>query len=161
MKESPSANPRRSLVIDLDWAERRVSELNESIRSQVQERDGLQAVIDLARQPHFAGAHFDLAAEGAAINCAPRPELRDLKMFTHRDMVLDVLGKSAEPLGVRQILDGIEATFGRRLERTSISPLLRKLAGKGEVLHDDQNAKWTASRPLPCENIDDEERQAS
>lgn len=54
-----------------------------------------------------------------------------------RDMALEVLGQSGGPMRVSEIRDQIETKFGQRIERTSISPVLSKMAQAGKLRHED------------------------
>jgi hypothetical protein len=64
---------------------------------------------------------------------------------THKDMILEVLRNSPEPLGVADIIHAIRDRFGAEVSRTSVSPLLSKLDIRGGiVVHIDD--KWTVPK---------------
>lgn len=54
-----------------------------------------------------------------------------------RDMALDVLREADAPMQVTAIRRRIEERFGQRIERTSVSPILSKMAQRGELRHED------------------------
>ena len=54
---------------------------------------------------------------------------------TIREMLKEVLGAADGPIGIRQMIDAMTARFGATVARTSVSPILRKMLGKGEVEH--------------------------
>ena len=154
MSEPASSTAPRSLVIDLHAARLRKIELDGVIDKLVRERDALEAVIVLASDPRFA-APMEGATDAVELiaNCSASETAPKIKAFTHRAMVLQVLQDADGPLGVRQMMDAITEKFGEQVERTSLSPLLRKLAHKGEVLHMEAQAKWA----LPETNDPDPE----
>ncbi|CAM3052174.1 hypothetical protein SPAN111604_01345 [Sphingomonas antarctica] len=54
---------------------------------------------------------------------------------TIRAMLKEVLAEAGSPIGIRQMIDAMQARFGATVARTSISPILRKMLGRGEVEH--------------------------
>lgn len=54
-----------------------------------------------------------------------------------RDMALQVLEDAGRPLRVSEIRSAIQHKFGQKIERTSISPVLSKMAQAGRLRHDD------------------------
>ena len=53
-----------------------------------------------------------------------------------RDMALEVLTAAGEPMQVSQIRAAIGDKFGQQIERTSISPILSKMAQSGQLRHE-------------------------
>ncbi len=62
---------------------------------------------------------------------------------TIREMALEVLRAKAAPLAVKGIIDGIATRFGAHVVRTSLSPILKKMEGRGEVRH--VGDRWEAA----------------
>ncbi|MEG3161333.1 hypothetical protein U1763_12565 [Sphingomonas sp. LB2R24] len=76
----------------------------------------------------------DLAANQALLGYFPdRRQIGDTPSI--RDMALGVLDDTSRAMGVREIIDAIEARFGTRVARTSLSPILKKMEGRGLVEH--------------------------
>lgn len=92
------------------------------------ERIAREIEVEKALLRYFPGGdgHGD---EGAA-----RPR-------TIREMLKAVMGEAGMPIGIRQMIDAMQARFGTTVARTSISPILRKMLGRGEVEH--VGDKWT------------------
>lgn len=55
------------------------------------------------------------------------------KSTSQVDMVADVLRVAKRPLHINEIIDRVEATFGRRLDRETIVSMLVKKVARGEV----------------------------
>ncbi|HEX8402013.1 MAG TPA: hypothetical protein VF628_09945 [Allosphingosinicella sp.] len=54
---------------------------------------------------------------------------------TIREMLTAVMAEAAAPIGIRAMIDAMQRSFGVTIARTSISPILRKMLGRGEVEH--------------------------
>lgn len=54
---------------------------------------------------------------------------------TIREMLKAVMADAGAPIGIRAMIDAMERSFGPTIARTSISPILRKMLGRGEVEH--------------------------
>lgn len=71
------------------------------------------------------------------------PEDRRLRgPVSIREMTLQVLREAGHPMHVAQIRHTIETKFGRPVERTSISPILSKMA-QAKHLHHDADVGWS------------------
>lgn len=75
---------------------------------------------------HGSGGRVSLARTG--------PKL------THRYMASAILRDADEPLKAADVISRISDRFGRRIERTSLSPLLAKLLSEGLVEH--EGSSW-------------------
>ena len=101
----------------------------------------------LARIATLSGEHATLVARVDEIARAIEVETALLRYFpggeadatsrtrTIREMLKDVLAEAGAPIGIRQMIDAMQARFGATIARTSISPILRKMLGRGEVEH--------------------------
>lgn len=111
----------------------------------------------LARIATLTGEHDALAARLSDVARAIEVEKALLRYFpgngdeggaartrTIREMLKEVMGDAGEPIGIRQMIDAMEASFGATVARTSVSPILRKMLGRGEVEH--IGDKWTLAR---------------
>lgn len=135
MTESPPAAASRYATFDLDEVRREKTALDEQIARLTRRRDGLAGVLMMAGDPAC-----DLA--GGYVACLPPVASAGGKRPTHRAMLVEVLADAAEPMGVRELIDAVENRFGEAIPRTSVSPLLRKLARRDEVEHVPDLAKW-------------------
>ncbi len=54
-----------------------------------------------------------------------------------REMAVQVMRDAGHPMQVSDIREAIAARFGQQIERTSISPILSKLAQAGTLRHED------------------------
>jgi repressor of nif and glnA expression len=62
--------------------------------------------------------------------------VRRSELPQQKDMILGVLSDAAgKLLSVREIRSAVEARYGRKVERTSVSPVLSKLQAAGIVEH--------------------------
>lgn len=128
VETSPAPSPRL-VTLDLDDLYRRRSEAAELVAS----LDAAIAVVE--------GLLGITSGDGGA-----RPSSADRtskRRPTQRAMLLTVLGEARGPLGVRSMIDAVNVRFDETIQRTSASPLLRKLAAVGEVVHDSDGASWT------------------
>jgi hypothetical protein len=129
MVESPSASSPRLVTLNLDDLYRQRDEAVELVAR----LNGAIAVAErmLGIVPGDGAARLPSAATAAK----RRP--------THRAMLLTVLGEAGGALGVRSMIEAVKVRFDETIPRTSVSPLLRKLASKGEVAHDRDSGSWT------------------
>jgi hypothetical protein len=100
-----------------------------------------------ARIASLTGRHEALIAEADQVARDIEVEKALLRYFpgggdeagarsrTIREMLKEVLGDAGEPIGIRQMIDAMQARFGATVARTSVSPILRKMLGRGEVEH--------------------------
>lgn len=65
---------------------------------------------------------------------------------TIREMLKAVMADAGVPVGIRQMIDAMQARFGATVARTSVSPILRKMLGRGEVEH--VGDKWRLAEAL-------------
>jgi hypothetical protein len=131
----------RVVTVDLDATRRRIPEMWAQIAELTREVRGLEAIVELAENPRYgAGCRWDLPSPD--LECTASAEHAQVRGPTYREMIRTVLADQATTLGVRQILDAIRARFGAEPDRNTISSLLRKLADRGEVVHDAAAAKW-------------------
>ena len=129
MVESPPSPPPRVVTLDLDDLYRQRAEAAELVAS-------LDAAIEVVKRLLGIASNDGRARPSSAARVAKsRP--------THRAMLLTVLGEARGPLGVRSMIDAVKVRFNETIPRTSVSPLLRKLAAKGEVAHDRDSGSWT------------------
>ncbi len=135
MTESPPAAATRYATFDLDEVRREKAALDEQIARLTRRRDGLAGVLMMAGDPAC-----DLA--GGDVACVPPVASAGGKRPTHRAMLVDVLRDAPGPMGVRELIDAVQNRFGEAIPRTSVSPLLRKLARRDEVEHVPDLAKW-------------------
>ncbi|GEM71365.1 hypothetical protein SAQ01S_11310 [Sphingomonas aquatilis NBRC 16722] len=110
----------------------------------------------LAKIATLTDEHDALAARLADVARAIEVEKALLRYFpggegeaaartrTIREMLKEVLAQAGEPIGIRQMIDAMKASFGATVARTSVSPILRKMLGRGEVEH--IGDKWTLAR---------------
>jgi hypothetical protein len=97
----------------------------ESLLEQVKQVDGLIA----ATRAYIR--ELDIRT-GAA------PDDRRLRgTMSIRDMSLQVLDEAGHPMTVTEIRKAIEARFNQQIERTSLSPILSKMAQAGRLRHED------------------------
>lgn len=101
----------------------------------------------LARIATMSGEHATLVARVDELARAIEVETALLRYFpsgeadltsrtrTIRSMLKEVLAEAGAPIGIRQMMDAMQARFGATVARTSISPILRKMLGRGEVEH--------------------------
>ncbi len=101
----------------------------------------------LARIASLNGEHAALVARADEVARAIDVEKALLRYFpggegdasartrTIREMLKEVIGEADGPIGIRQMIDAMRARFGATVARTSISPILRKMLGRGEVEH--------------------------
>lgn len=142
MSESPKPRSRQ-VTFDLDDLYRqraemtdRAADLQRELSKTVVQGAGLDALIRMAEeQLGLVPARSSAASATPMRSTARRP--------THRAMLLTVMGEADGPLGVRGLIDAVKARFGETIPRTSVSPLLRKLAAKGEVIHHPDDATWS------------------
>lgn len=66
---------------------------------------------------------------------------------TIREMAIEVLNSSGRPMGVREMIDAIELKYGADVPRTSLSPILKKMEGRGLVEH--VGSTWISKRKGP------------
>lgn len=132
MTESPSTPSNRQVTLDLDDLYRQRLRLLGEIAGKTRELDGIDGLIRIVRE--HLGLPTDDAAKGSKSVPARRP--------THRSMIKQVLIDAPEPMGVRELIDAVLERFDEEIPRTSLSPLLRKLANKGELVHVPKDAKW-------------------
>lgn len=110
----------------------------------------------MARIAALTGEHATLVARADEVARAIEVEKALLRYFpsgeveaasrtrTIREMLKDVLGGAEGPIGIRQMIDAMHARFDVTVARTSVSPILRKMLGKGEVEH--IGDKWTLAQ---------------
>lgn len=101
----------------------------------------------MARIEQLTAEHAALVARAEGVARAIEVEKALLRYFpggeknadargpTIREMLKEVLAEAGRPLGIRQMIDAMHARFGATVARTSVSPILRKMLGKGEVEH--------------------------
>lgn len=111
---------------------------------------------DLARWEADRVKHLEELKRLDAIISATRAYLRKLNSqagdgpddgrlagsFSIRQMTERVLSEANRPMRVTEILEAIRLQFGRAVERTSISPILSKMAQNGK-LHRDDDVGWS------------------
>ncbi len=142
MSESPKPRSRQ-VTFDLDDLYRQRAEktaLTADLQRQLHEvilhGAGLDALIRLSEEK--LGLIPSSSSTTAVV-----PMRTTARRPTHRAMLLTVMEEADSPLGVRGLIDAVKARFGEAIPRTSVSPLLRKLAAKGEVVHHLDQATWS------------------
>lgn len=142
MSESPKPRSRQ-VTFDLDDLYRqraetteRTARLQQRLHEAILHGAGLDALIRLSEEK-LGPVPVRSSAAGVV------PMRSTARRPTHRAMLLTVMGEADSPLGVRGLIDAVKARFGETIPRTSVSPLLRKLAAKGEVVHDLDQATWS------------------
>ena len=95
----------------------------------------------------LTGEHATLVARADEVARAIEVEKALLRYFpggeddarartrTIREMLKEVLAEAGGPIGIRAMIDAMQARFGATVARTSVSPILRKMLGRGEVEH--------------------------
>jgi len=136
MSESSASPSTRLVTLDLDDLYRRRDEAEERIARETRALASIRGAIQVVEEvlgltPRDAPQHG--SAGSTVVKARP----------THRTMLTTVLAEAGKPMGVREMIDAVHARWGVTIPRTSVSPLLRKLADRGEVKHDGENARWT------------------
>lgn len=142
MSESPKHRSRQ-VTFDLDDLYRqraetaeRAADLQRQLNEAVLQGAGLDALIRLSEEK------LGLApARSPASGVVPMRSTK--RRPTHRAMLMTAMSQAQGPLGVRGLIDAVQDQFGETIPRTSVSPLLRKLAAKGEVVHHPDDATWS------------------
>lgn len=118
--DSP-ASPDQSVTLRRSDVEARIALLTGEHAALVARADEVARAIEVEKAllRYFPGGDGDAAARTRTI----------------REMLKEVLGDADGPIGIRQMIDAMRARFGATVARTSISPILRKMLGKGEVEH--------------------------
>lgn len=136
MSESPASTSTRLVTLDLDDLYRRRDEAEERVVRETQALASIRGAIQVVEEALGLTPRDDRQQGSAGSTVVKaRP--------THRVMLTTVLAEAEKPMGVREMIDDVHARFGVTIPRTSVSPLLRKLADRGEVKHDGENARWT------------------
>lgn len=135
MSESPASPSTRLVTLDLDDLYRRRDEAEERVARETQALASIRGAIQVVEEA-LGLTPRDGPQQGAAASSVVKARP------THRAMLTTVLAEAEKPMGVREMIDGVHARFGVTIPRTSVSPLLRKLADRGEVKHDGENARW-------------------
>lgn len=101
----------------------------------------------LARITTLTSEHAELLARASEIAHAIEVEKALLRYFptsrdldterapTIREMLKEVMAEARTPIGIRQMIDGMQKRFGATVARTSVSPILRKMLVRNEVEH--------------------------
>lgn len=142
MSESPKSRSRQ-VTFDLDDLYRqraetteRAADLQRQLKEAVLQGAGLDALIRMSEEKlGLVPASSSTTGVVPMRATARRP--------THRAMLLTAMSRADGPLGVRGLIDAVQDQFSETIPRTSVSPLLRKLAAKGEVVHHSDDATWS------------------
>jgi hypothetical protein len=142
MSESPKPRSRQ-VTFDLDDLYRQRAEktalaadLQRQLHEVILHGAGLDALIRLSEEK------LGLVPSGLSTTGVV-PMRTTVRRRTHRAMLLTAMSRADGPLGVRGLIDAVQDQFGETIPRTSVSPLLRKLAAKGEVIHHPDDATWS------------------
>lgn len=139
MTESLPEPSRRLVTFDLDELYRQRAEVSGRIARDTRMLAGLEGTILMVEERLGLVAH-DAETGGSQ----PTKAAQDRP--THRAMLLRVLADTGEAMGVRQLIDAVKERYGEEIPRTSVSPLLRKLAERKEVVHDRERSRWRIGR---------------
>lgn len=123
----------RYATFDLEQVRSDLASVDDQIARLQRRREGLAGILMMVGEITCSGVS-EVQWQPPAAGSAKRP--------THRAMLVDVLRDAPGPMGVRELIDAVRHRFGEAIERTSVSPLLRKLARRGEVEHVPDLAKW-------------------
>lgn len=130
----PESIPRpRFATFDLEQVRSELVSIDEQIARLQRRREGLAGILMMAGEIACSGVG-EVQCQPSSAGSAKRP--------THRAMLVDVLRDASEPMGVRELIDAVQRRFGEAIPRTSVSPLLRKLARRSEVEHVPDLSKW-------------------
>lgn len=121
MTTDDSPSPDQSVTLRRSDVEARIASLTGRHAALVAEADQVARDIEVEKAllRYFPAGEVDATARARTI----------------REMLKEVLGEADGPIGIRQMIDAMRARFGATVARTSISPILRKMLGKGEVEH--------------------------
>ncbi len=139
MTKSLPEPSRRLVTFDLDDLYRQRAEVTGRIARDTRMLAGLDGAI-LMVEERLGIAALDADAAGSP----PKKTAQDRP--THRAMLLRVLADAGEAMGVRELIDAVKEQYGEEMPRTSVSPLLRKLARRDEVAHEPDLSKWRIGR---------------
>lgn len=101
----------------------------------------------LARITALTNEHAGLLTRASEVEHAIEVEKALLRYFptsaylakertpTIREMLREVMADARTPIGIRQMIDGMQERFGATVARTSVSPILRKMLVRSEVEH--------------------------
>jgi len=136
MTKDDSPSPDQSVTLRRSDVEARIASLTGRHAALVAEAD------QVAR---------DIEVEKALLRYFPAGEVdAPARSRTIREMLKEVLGEAHGPIGIRQMIDAMSARFGATVARTSVSPILRKMLGRGEVEH--VGDKWRLAEAAGSED---------
>lgn len=143
MTESPSSPPARLVTFDLDDLYRQRAEAADQLARLVAQSDlTARKHAELDGAIHLMEQMLGLASPRDALE-RPTKAKASARRPSQRAMLIAAMIEADQPLGVRGLIDRVKMRFGVTIHRTSVSPLLRKLAAEGEVVHDPDGASWT------------------
>lgn len=128
MKKSDSQFAGKILLAKRATKEKELAELKEARAALVHDVKRIDSLI-AATKAYLR--ELDIRA-GAAPS-----DRRLIGALSIREMAMQVLEAADRPLQVAAIRQAIEERFSRRVERTTIAPILSKLAQYGKLHHDD------------------------
>ena len=152
MKETGPDQSHDRAVVDLEAVRRRQDEIDAEIDAEIRrhgermdELRSEKAAIALLRSFVDEG-RFGPASASCTVSAAARsPSGAKMPKVTQRALIAMALEGQADGASVGHIVRWSAGRVQKPPARTSLSPLLRKMAdpGRDEVRHDPQNRKWT------------------